>query len=279
MLNIFKSPPPLKTPEDVRDAIVDRLTKTKRISSVEHTSQDGLDVDVQADGKIHKFFLENAVVAVLNSGESARGQHKTVRTYVDAFLSSLSQPDLVLDQVYPIVRHRGYVDIEGSSPIFTEVGGDLVCALAHDTPQTLVTLNKDMIEEADLAVAEVWGAARVNLSLALKAVEDEDLGAGLHIMRLKDPWLGTSLMLAPDLFHVARQTLSAETLYLAAPSREGIVYIDSAAPGAFVHIQEAVKIGLGQDHPQSEFVFTLAEADESPVPGWRHANGEFRPIS
>lgn len=278
MLNIFKSPPPLKTPEDVRDAILERLAKVKEISSVELTDQDGLGVDVKTDGKTHKFFLENAVVAVLNSGATGRSQRRAIRSYVEAFLSSLEQPQLNLDQVYPIVRHRGYVEA-GDNAVYTDVVADLVCALAHDTPQTLVTISKDMIEDADLAAAEVWGAARINLSTALKSVEDEDLGAGLHIMRLKDLWLGTSLFLAPDLLQVARRELGAKMLYVAAPSREGIVYIDSAAPGAFVHIQEAVKIGLGQDHPQSEFIFALTEEDDSPVPGWKHEDGEFRPIS
>ncbi len=279
MFKFLKSPPPLTTPEAVRDAIVDRLEKVKRVSSVEPVGRDPLGVDVQADGKSHKFFLENAVVAVLQSGDSARGQHRTVRDYVDAFLSSLDQPALDLDNVYPIVRHVGYIEIEGAAPIHTEVAGDLVCTLALDTPQTLVTLSKEAIEEADFAMAEVWGAARVNLSTALKSVEDEDLGAGLHIMRLGEPWLGLSLFLAPDLLQVARRELGAEMLYVAAPSREGVVYIDSAAPGALTHIKSAIDIGLGQDHPQSAYLFTLSEGDEAPVPGWLCEDGEFLAIS
>lgn len=273
MIGLFKSPPALKTPQAVRDAIQTRLSDTGRISAVHAKGDDGLEVIV--DGKAHSFFLENAVVAILQDGVSPRGQHKSVKHYVSAFLSSLEDTGIDLDKVYPIVRHRDYMQVDDVAAIHTAMFGDLVCTPALDRPDTLATLTKDAIDDAELAVAEVWGAARVNLSVALKSIEDEDLGAGLHIMRLSEPWLGMSILLAPELLHVARRELGAETLYVAAPSREGVVYIDCAAAGAFARIQEAVEIGLSQDHPQSAYIFTLGAEDQAPQPGWRCEDGLF----
>ncbi|MEL7460788.1 MAG: hypothetical protein AAFX45_02040 [Pseudomonadota bacterium] len=276
MFNLFKSPPPLTTPDAVRDAIQNRLARAGRIDAVRVAGDDGL--EVTADGKVHQFFLENAVVAVLQPDVTPRSQHKTVKQYVSAFLSNLDAPPLDLDRLYPIVRHKDYAVQGGAETVHTEMIGDLVCIAAEDRPETLALMTKDMLESENLAAAEVWGAARVNLSTALKGVEDEDLGRGLHIMRLAEPWLGASVLLAPDLFQVARRELGAEIIYLAAPSREGVAYIDAAAEGAFEHIQHAVTIGLAQDHPQSACIFTLREGDETPVAGWCFEDGAFRAI-
>lgn len=274
MFSLFKSPPPLTTPDAVRDAIQDRLARAGRVDAVRVSGEDGL--EVTADGKVHQFFLENALVAVLQPDATPRGQHRTVKEYVGAFLSNLDAPPLNLDRLYPIVRHKDYATHDGVETLHTPMMGDLVCIAAEDRPETLALMTLDMLETENLAAAEVWGAARVNLSKALKGVEDVDLGRGLHIMRLAEPWLGASVLLAPDLFQVVRATLGADMIYLAAPSREGVAYIDASAPGAFEDIQHAVEIGLAQDHPQSACIFTVREGDETPVPGWCFEDGTFR---
>ena len=87
------------------------------------------------------------------------------------------------------------------------------------------------------------------------------------------------MLLAPELFQVARREIGAEMLFIAAPSREGVVYIDAAAPGAIVHTQSAVEIGLGQDHPQSAFIYTLSESDKDPVPALCYKDGAFHAVA
>lgn len=273
MIGLFKPPTPLTTPEAVRDEIRDRLAKTGRITSVQPKGTDGL--EVTADGKTHQFFLEDAVVAVLGHDASPRGQHKTVKSFVSALLSSLDHHPIDLDRVYPIVRHIDDVVVDEVQAIFTPMPGDLVCAPAMDTPLNLIMLTKDRVEADNLAMAEVWGAARVNLSVALGGVQTDLLGRGMHMLRLERPWMGASILLAPNVLQSAREELGAEMIYIAAPSRDGVTIIDSAAPHAFEQIQTTVEIGLRQDHPQSTYIYTLTANDRTPVPGWRCEDGLF----
>ncbi|MEM9709359.1 MAG: hypothetical protein AAF871_11250 [Pseudomonadota bacterium] len=275
MFGLFKPPEALASPAAISAAVTSKLEAAPKVSHVVVSAEDPSRLDVTFDGKERRFFLDNLIALVANEAHSPRSQHRHVREYVTAFLEAAGEKEIDLSRVYPVVRHIDYIAPVGDAAIQGPVTGDLVCALMLDSPKTLSSLTQDMIEEADLAHAEIWGAARYNLNAALKDVAEMKTPLGMRTLALERNWLGLSTLLTPDLFQVARRDLGAEMLFLVAINRNGVEFVDAAEPGAFELAQAAVLEGLKQDHPQSACIYTLSDGDASPEPGWFFENGEF----
>lgn len=251
------------TPEEIRAFIVERLK----------AALPGLDLQSQQDQPYRLtlthpeagdvvFNLGNLVQEVREA--PPRAAERMVDTFVTLAQRAVEPPQIDLDNVFPGLRHRAFLDATGQELCDAMIGdgpGDLVSVVLCDQGDGVATLNEKCVQLAGYEPEDVLLAAERNFVELLPhafragASDDRVLSLGLHDF----PWLGTSLLFVPLLLSRIMEERGWERALVAAPTRESVDLVDADARDASSVMERWMQKNLAGPRTQSEMVLSFRQ--------------------
>lgn len=206
---------------------------------------------------------------VLNIGDlvqEVRGASpSTAERLVDSFVilaqRAVAPPELMLDKVYPGLRHRTFLGTSRQPLRDAFVGegpGDLLSVVLSDQSDGVAMVNEAMVERAGHDHESVFLAAERNFVELLPNAYGEFIeDSGVLAMGFRNyPWLGTSLMFVPSLISNVMIQQGWTQVLLATPTRKTLDLVDAAAPNAPQVMERWMRESPPGARTQSEVVFT-----------------------
>lgn len=253
------------SPEEIRVVIVRRL----------EAALPGVDL-VQRKGEPFRLTLAHpeAGELVLNLGNlvhevlgaTPNDAEDMVHSFVTLAQRAVAPPKVVLDAVYPGLRHRAYLEATGNRGTDSMIGegpGDLLTVILADQGDGLATLSEAAVLAAGFSPEDVFAAAERNfVELLPEGVLVSSSDEGVVSLGLQDcPWLGSSLFFVPFLITRIMQERGWERALLAAPTRETVDLVDADEPGAIQVMERWMIERLAGPRTQSDVVFDFRQGD------------------
>lgn len=273
--NLFRKP--VMKPEAFQAKLAGEILKSEQIADARF-DRDIFSIQIAYvdDDTETTLMLENAYRHYAAEGLSEKERALVLSEWIAFFSTRPGEFKVIKSRLFPIVRHIGYLGefhdaVESAfasgqplpkgyaGPIVRPFAGDLVIYLGHESPLDINYVNQDSLIEMDISADEAWDVSFENLvSDSREPVMESRNDAGLVAVGFpNDQWLTPSLLLYLDMFEGFMASNNLESLLLAVPNRQEVLFTDEALPHAMEMLGFAIEEGRKADHPQSNCVFRI----------------------
>lgn len=254
MFGLFSGSRRMRRPDGVIAAVSARLVDEPDVRAVSPVGRRRHSLEVRmSDGATRYCDVDKLVPVVLAADEASQPG------LIDGFVrAAQTGPGTVaIDKLIPAIRPDRDI-VPGM--VTRAFAGDVTIVLMHNSETLLMPVKQSDLKSAGLSEDDAWLAAGENLRPYIASGRAQDID-GCMSFETEATWIGSSALVMPDLFHSFRRKMGAQTLYLAAPRRDGVHFVDAEEAGGLEAIRRVVMAEQSVGAPQSLCIFRLGETD------------------